>query len=150
MTSVTLSPTEECIVHCYRKISKVTQQLYFYLWTNAIILINQIRMYIFPNTATATPTQLPLFIEQGGTPVYLVGNVAKEHVLASFKVYPDGKEEDLDDVYIYEHTDTPVTAGDILTKLDIKRDEGVCLSLLLASGLTSTYSWDEEIVYSRP
>ena len=91
---------------------------------------------------------VPVSSSETGDVTYLIGDFAKEYVVASTIVLTDGSEVDFNDEHLQEYTDTPVTAGEILSKHSIEYSPGIKLSVILADGKTLVYEWDDSLILS--
>jgi len=141
---MSLSPTEECMIRCYRKVYKFANDAWFWLWTTALIYTNKLREMIYGTTsATLSPITI---MSSDSDIIYIVGDFAKEHVIASTIILSDGSEVDFDESHIQEYNDVPVTAGQILSMNDIKHSPDIRLSVIMSDGKTCIYSWDEPLV----
>ena len=143
-----LSPTEECMIRCYRKVYQFASDSWFWLWTTALIYGNKLREMMYNDSSDIVLPSIP--VSSGDT--YLIGQFARDNVVAATLVKLDGSEIDFDESYLSEHTDTPVTAGDIIQKSCIENtsdSSGVCLSVIMLDGSTHKYTWDKPLLFRK-
>jgi hypothetical protein len=143
-----LSPTEECMIRCYRKVYKFASDSWFWLWTTALIYGNKLREMMYNDSPDIVIPSIP--VSSGDT--YIIGQFARDNVVAATLVNLDGSEVDFDESYLTGHTDTPVTAGDIIQKSsteDTSDSSGMRLTVIMLDGSTHTYTWDEQLIYKK-
>ena len=135
------------MIRCYRRVCQFASEGWFWLWTTTLIYANKLREIVNGTMGDELPS-VPVSSSETGDVTYLIGDFAKEYVVASTIVLTDGSEVDFNDEHLQEYTDTPVTAGEILSKHSIEYSPGIKLSVILADGKTLVYEWDDSLILS--
>lgn len=132
------------MIRCYRKVYQFANDGWFWLWTTTLIYANTLREMFYGTTNIALPS-IPIVTSESDI-IYIIGDFAKEHVIASTIVLPDGSEVDFDESHLQKYTDTPVTAGKILSKHNVEYSPDSQLSVIMMDGTSHIYSWDEPLI----
>ena len=138
-----LSPTEECLIRCYRKVYSFVEVGWFWFWVNALIYTNQVREFFMPYSP---PLVQGRSLSESTS---LVGDVAREHVIAATVIQVDGTEEDFDEGILiqYQPTHACTTVRDIMKNTKYSEMDTIRLSIILTDGSVNIYSWDDPLVY---
>lgn len=138
-----LSPTEECMVRCYRKMYRFTMDGWFWLWTTTLIYANQLRELLCDDVYDNV---LPSVI-MSTADTYIIGEFAKDNIVAATLVLPDDSEVDFNETHLSEHTDIPITAGDIIEKYTELESDKIRLSVIMMDGSTRQYGWNDQLIF---
>lgn len=132
------------MIRCYRKVYQFANDGWFWLWTSTLIYANTLCEMIYGKVNTALPS-MPIVTSESDI-IYIIGDFAKEHVIASTIILPDGSEVDFDESHLHNYKDTPVTAGKILSKHGVEYSPDSTLSVIMMDGRSHKYSWDEPLI----
>lgn len=138
-----LSPTEECLIRCYRKVYSFVEVSWFWIWTNTLIYTNQVREMLIPDTAPLVQ------MRPSSEPVCLFGETARDNVVAATILHPDGTEEDFDEEILvqYQPSQSHTTVRDIMKDTKYAEMDTIRLSIILSDGSINIFSWDDPLEY---
>lgn len=136
-----LSPTEEYMIWTYRKACQYMNNGLFWFWTTSMIYANMLREWICGTEHIVLPS-----IPRSPDTTYIVGEFAKEHIVATTLVFSDGSEVDFNETYLYENYAAPISIGALLRKYEITYSTDVRLSVIMSDGTTHIYDYDEPLV----